>query len=76
MRLQIDQKIELFDGIGSYIKCTIIKINKQVIALKPDSIWNCNHPKMFPLQQLFLLSKKENLNFMIQKLTGTWHQPN
>ena len=69
LRLQIDQKIELFDGLGSYIKCTIIKINKQVIALKPDSSLELQSSKDVSITAIIPFIQKENLNFMIQKLT-------
>ena len=69
LRLQIDQKIELFDGLGSYIKCTIIKIDKQVIALKPDSSLELQLPKDVSITAIIPFIQKENLNFMIQKLT-------
>ena len=69
LRLQIDQKIELFDGLGSYIKCTIIKIDKQVIALKPDSSLELQSSKGISITAIIPFIQKENLNFMIQKLT-------
>lgn len=69
LRLRIDQKIELFDGLGSYIKCTIIKIDKQVIALKPDSSLELQSSKGVSITAIIPFIQKENLNFMIQKLT-------
>ena len=69
LRLQIDQKIELFDGLGSYIKCTIIKIDKQVIALKPDSSLELQSSKGVSITAIIPFIQKENLNFMIQTFT-------
>ena len=69
LRLQINQKIELFDGLGSYITCTIIKINKQVIALKPDSSFELQSSKDVSITAIIPFIQKEHLNFMIQKLT-------
>ena len=54
---------------GSYIKCTIIKINKQVIALKPDSSLELQSSKDVSITAIIPFIQKENLNFMIQKLT-------
>ena len=69
LRLKLGNEIDVFDGKGSSAICKIIEINRSSIVLEKISEvkkLNPTHPK---INAILPLIKKDNLHFMLQKLT-------
>ena len=69
LRLKLGNEIDVFDGKGSSAICKIIEINRSSIVLERISEvkkLNPTHPK---INAILPLIKKDNLHFMLQKLT-------
>ena len=69
LRLKLGNEIDVFDGKGSSAICKIIEINRSSIVLERISELkklNPTHPK---INAILPIIKKDNLHFMLQKLT-------
>ena len=69
LRLKLGNEIDVFDGKGSSAICKIVEINRSSIVLEKISEvkkLNPTHPK---INAILPLIKKDNLHFMLQKLT-------
>ena len=69
LRLKLGNEIDVFDGKGSSAICKIVEITRSSIVLERISELkklNPTHPK---INAILPLIKKDNLHFMLQKLT-------
>ncbi|MDC0990404.1 16S rRNA (uracil(1498)-N(3))-methyltransferase [Gammaproteobacteria bacterium] len=69
LRLQLGNEIDVFDGKGSSAICKIVEITRSSIVLERISELkklNPTHPK---INAILPIIKKDNLHFMLQKLT-------
>ena len=69
LRLKLGNEIDVFDGKGSSAICKIVEITRSSIVLERISELkklNPTHPK---INAILPIIKKDNLHFMLQKLT-------
>ena len=69
LRLKEDDLVEVFDGNGGSAKCKIIQITKKNCQLERISKLNIDVGPKRVLAAVIPFIKKNNFNFMIQKLT-------
>ena len=69
LRLQVNDEVEVFDGNGASALCLITSIDRKMTSLKRISeIIFSDVPKV-KILMIIPIIKKENLHFMVQKLT-------
>jgi len=68
LRLKEGDEIEVFDGEGRFATCKIIKKSKKSIEAKRIGELKFNTPPKRLLETIIPVIKKNNFNFMIQKL--------
>ncbi len=69
LRLKEENIIEVFDGNGNSADCKIINLSKKVCEVERiDELKHDSPPKRF-LTMIVPIIKKNNFNFMLQKLT-------
>jgi len=69
LRLKLGNEIDVFDGRGSSAICKIIEINRSSIVLERISEVKKSNPTHPKINAILPLIKKDNLHFMLQKLT-------
>jgi 16S rRNA (uracil1498-N3)-methyltransferase len=69
LRLKVDDEVEAFDGNGLSAICRIKEVNRKSIQLERISEMECKEPFKEKLTAIIPLIKKENLHFMVQKLS-------
>ena len=69
LRLKLGNEIDVFDGKGSSAICKIIEINRSSIVLERISEVKKSNPTHPKINAILPLIKKDNLHFMLQKLT-------
>ena len=68
LRLTVNDEVEVFDGHGSSAICKILESNRSSVSLKRVSDIKKDKPPTNRLGFILPFIKKENFNFMVQKL--------
>ena len=69
LRLKPGDTVQLFDGKGNYADAKINELSKDSIHFVVDELCSEQNPYRISYQAIFPYIKKENLVFLIQKLT-------
>ena len=67
LRIQVDDEVEIFDGIGSSCKAIVKELHKSYLILYLSSVINTETNKS-SIISIIPFIKKENLNFLSHKL--------
>lgn len=69
LRMQLEDKIDVFDGKGSSAICKIVEINRSKIVVERIAEIKRSNPIQPKINAILPIIKKDNLHFMLQKLT-------
>ena len=69
LRLQVNDEVEVFDGNGASALCLITSIERKMTSLKRISEVIFSDVPKEKITMIIPVIKKENLHFMVQKLT-------
>jgi 16S rRNA (uracil1498-N3)-methyltransferase len=68
LRLDVNDEVEVFDGMGSSAICKIIEAKRTLVSLNRISSLNITKPSDKVFSFILPFIKKDNFHFMIQKL--------
>ena len=69
LRVKLGDSVQLFDGKGNFATAKINELTKQSIHFLIDEVYKEKNPYNINYQAIFPYIKKDNLIFLIQKLT-------